>query len=390
MRFDSKNYKYKKRKTPDLTEKEFKIGEGRISGYISVFLGALSLIAVLAYQFPSYLTTTELRAVYDANILQVILKYCMWASLSFALLTFILNKKKRMGAIAILFLFMAFVFGGYTIPVGSVTPSKLSFGIDWLILAFIVSAVLFIFIEKIFPKYKEQIITRPEWKLDLIYFIVNHLLITVLLLVANYFFTNVFSWAISSSLQNWIQSLPILIQVGILILTADFVLYWSHRLYHEVPQLWKVHAIHHSVEYMDWLAGSRNHIFQTFSDRIFAIIPLYLIGPDKLALDIYIGFAAFQAVYVHANVNIPMGPLNYLLVTPKFHHWHHSSQKPAIDTNYSVHTPLYDVLFGTYHMPKSHWPSNYGTYPRIPRTFFKQFFYPFTKKSKQNTKIQQK
>ena len=75
MRFDSKNYQYKKRKTPDLSEKQFKIGQGRISGYISIFLGALSLIAVLAYQFPSYLTTTELRAVYDANILQVVFKY---------------------------------------------------------------------------------------------------------------------------------------------------------------------------------------------------------------------------------------------------------------------------------------------------------------------------
>ena len=119
---------------------------------------------------------------------------------------------------------------------------------------------------------------------------------------------------------------------------------------------------------------------QTFSDRIFAIIPLYLIGPDKAALDIYIVFAAFQAVYVHANVNIPLGPLQYLVVTPKFHHWHHSSQKPAIDTNYSVHTPLFDALFKTYHMPKEHWPSHYGTVPRVPRSFFKQLFYPLSKK----------
>lgn len=382
MRFKSKGYKYKKRVTPDLSDKQFKIGDGRISGYIAVFLGALSLIAVTAYQFPSYLTTTELRAVYDAKALQIILKYSMWISLAFALLTFILNKRKRMGAVGVLFVVLAFLLGGYTVPVGAVTPSKFSFGLDWLILAFIVSAVLFIFIEKVFPKYKEQIIARPEWKLDLVYFIINHLLITVLLLVANYFFTNVFSWAISQNLQDWIQSLPIIVQVIILIITADFVLYWSHRLYHEVPRLWKVHAIHHSVEYMDWLAGSRNHILQTFSDRIFAIIPLYLIGTDKAALDIYIAFAAFQAVYVHANVNIPMGPIKYILVTPKFHHWHHSSQKPAIDTNYSVHTPLFDILFKTYHMPKLHWPSHYGTVPRVPRSFIKQLFYPLSKKQK--------
>ena len=383
MRFDSKGYKYKKRQTPDLSEKEFRIGDGRISGYISLFLGALSLLAVLAYQYPSYLTTTELRAVYDADLLQSALKYCMWISLFFALLTFILNKKKRMGAIGSLFVITAFLLGGYTVPTGPVIPSELSFGLDWLILAFVISAALFIFIEKVFPKYTEQVIARPEWKLDMVYFVINHLLITVLLLVANYFFTHVFSWAISESLQTKIQSLPLIIQVVILIITADFVLYWSHRFYHEVPGLWKIHAIHHSVEYMDWLAGSRNHILQTFSDRIFAIIPLYLIGPDKAAIDIYISFAAFQAVYVHANVNIPVGYLRYILVTPKFHHWHHSSQKPAIDTNYSVHTPLFDVIFKTYHMPKLHWPSHYGTVPRLPRTFLKQLMYPILKSKKQ-------
>ena len=382
MRFSARGYEYKQRVTPDLSDKQFIIGEGRISGYISMFLGILSFLAVLAYQFPSYLTTTDLRAAYDANTLQVILKYCMWISVLFGLVTFALNKKKRMGAIGVLFTLLAFMFGGYNVTTGPVEPSPLSLGLDWLILAFVVSAVLFIFIEKVFPKYKDQIITRPEWKLDLFYFVINHLLITVLLLVANYFFTTAFSWAISDNLQSTIQALPIYLQVIIILLTADFVLYWSHRIYHEVPKLWKIHAIHHSVEYMDWLAGSRNHILQTFSDRIIAIIPLYLIGPDKAALDIYIAFAAIQAVYVHANVNIPMGPLQYILVTPKFHHWHHSSQKPAIDTNYSAHTPLFDMLFRTYHMPKNHWPSHYGTVPRLPRKFLKQIIYPFIRNKK--------
>lgn len=379
MRFSSKDYQYKERVTPDLSDKAFKIGEGRISGYISMFLGILSFLAVMCYQFPSYLTTTDLRAVYDAEYLQIILMVTMWCSLVFGLLTFILNNKKRMGAIGILFTLLSFSLGGYHLPTGPVKPSHLSLGLDWMILAFIASAILFIFIEKVFPKYKDQIITRPEWRLDMIYFVFNHLLITVLLLTANYFFNSVFSWAVSAELQNFVLSLPIWVQVIILMVTADFVLYWSHRAYHEVPGLWNFHAVHHSVEYMDWLAGSRNHVLQTFSDRIMAIIPLYLIGADKAALDIYVAFAAFQAVYVHANVSIPTGFLKYIFVTPQFHHWHHSSQKPAIDTNYSVHLILFDVLFRTYHMPKDHWPSHYGTVPRLPRTFMSQLMYPLKK-----------
>ena len=188
-----------------------------------------------------------------------------------------------------------------------------------------------------------------------------------------------FSWAVSESLQTFVQSLPVVLQVVILILCADFVLYWSHRIFHENPRLWKIHAVHHSVEHMDWMAGSRNHVIQTFIDRSLALVPLYLIGADKQALDIYVGFAAFQAVFVHANIGIPFGPLKYIICTPQYHHWHHSSEKPAIDTNYAVHTPLYDKLFGTYHMPADHWPAEYGTTKRLPRTFFKQLIYPFVK-----------
>lgn len=58
-------------------------------------------------------------------------------------------------------------------------------------------------------------------------------------------------------------------------------------------------------------------------------------------------------------------------------YWHHSSEKPAIDTNYAVHMPFYDRLFGTYHMPDEHWPADYGTVEKLPHGYFKQMFYPF-------------
>ena len=88
-------------------------------------------------------------------------------------------------------------------------------------------------------------------------------------------------------------------------------------------------------------------------------------------------FAALQAVLVHANVAIPFGPLRYLVTTPQYHHWHHSSERPALDTNFAVHVPLWDWLFGTLHMPGAHWPADYGTTKRLPRTFWGQTLYPF-------------
>jgi len=375
----SESYDYQPRVVESMPDQVFKLWDGKISGYIACFLGGLSMLAVLCFQYPEYLTTAELRAAYDADFLQVVLKYSMFMSLGFGLLTFVLQKNRRLGAIGVLLTLTAFALGGYNIETRSVEKLPLSFGLDWLILAFLVSALLFIFLEKVFPKYREQVILRPEWQLDLFYFCINHLLITVLLLVGNYFVATVFSWAVSDGFQQWMQSLPITAQVIILIFCADFVLYWSHRIFHENPYLWKFHAVHHSVEHMDWMAGSRNHVVQTFVDRCLAMVPLYLLGADKVALDIYVSIAAFQAVYVHANVSIPLGPLKYLIATPQYHHWHHSSQKPAIDTNYAVHMPFYDLIFGTYHMPGDHWPSHYGTTKRLPRTYVGQLLYPFRK-----------
>ncbi len=368
-------YQYKQRQVELDRAKAFRLGEGRISGYSSLFLGILSLLAVFAFLYPSYLTTTELRQAYDAAFLQQLLKYGMYFSLFLGVLTFILGGQRRLGVAGIIFTLIAFALGGYNIPIGSVEPRPLSLGVDWLILAFLASVFVFVSLEKILPKYRNQVILRKEWGLDLFYFCFNHLAISAILLYANYHVTH-FNWALSPDFQALIQSAPVLLQVIVIIIAADFVLYWEHRLFHEVKSLWPIHAVHHSVETMDWLAGSRGHFVQVFSERAMVMVPLYLIGPDQAALDIYVAFAALQAVLIHCNTNLKFGWLKYVFVTPQFHHWHHSSEKPAIDTNYSAHLVIFDRLFGTYHMPKEHWPAEYGTTVKLPSSFVGQLVYP--------------
>lgn len=373
----SPNYPYRDREVELDKENQFRFGDGKICGALSLLLGVLSLLAVLAYLFPSYLTTAELREAYDAKTLQTVLKYAMYLSVIFGVLTFFMRKHVRKGATGILFTVIAFSLGGYNVPVGPVEPSSFSIGVDWMILAFLGSVIIFMALEKLFPKYKDQIILRKEWKLDLFYFCFNHLMISAIILYGNYHASH-FDWAISASFQQWVQSIPVYLQVALIILCADFVLYWEHRIYHEVDSLWPVHAVHHSVENLDWLAGSRGHFIQVFSERALVMIPLYLLGTDKAALDIYVIIAALQAILIHCNLSFSFGPLKYIFVTPQFHHWHHSSEKPAIDTNYSAHTVLFDRLFGTYHMPGKHWPADYGTTKRLPRSYLGQTIYPVT------------
>ncbi len=371
------DYQYRERQVALDADREFRLGEGKISGYSALFLGALSLLAVLAYLYPAYLTTIELRQAYDAVFLQKVLKYGMYFSLFFGILTFILNKHKIQGGIGIVLTLIAFALGGYTIPVGPVESQRLSLGVDWLILAFLGSVMVFMTLEKLFPRHKNQVILRAEWGLDLFYFCFNHLMISAILIYANYHASR-FDWAVSPALQEFVQSVPIVLQVLVIIISADFVLYWEHRLYHEVRWLWPVHAVHHSIENLDWLAGSRGHFIQVFSERAMVMVPLYLLGADKTALDIYVTFAALQAILIHCNLKFSFGFLKYIFVTPQFHHWHHSSEKPAIDTNYSAHTVLFDWLFKTYHMPPAYWPADYGTTVRLPRTYIGQTLYPIT------------
>ncbi|MCU1441708.1 MAG: Sterol desaturase, partial [Rhodoglobus sp.] len=169
-------------------------------------------------------------------------------------------------------------------------------------------------------------------------------------------------------------------QLLLCILVADLMQYWTHRAYHEVPYLWKFHAVHHSTKTMDWLAGSRMHVLELVFTRVCVLGPLYVFGFEKSVMDAYIIVVGFQAVFNHANVHLPWGPLKYLVVTPDFHHWHHSSDEAAIDKNYAAHYSFLDHLFRTVVKTDGKFPENYGVQgDYMPEGFVRQQLFPFKK-----------
>ncbi len=375
---ENEQYSYGERTEEYDQKKAFRPGEGRISGYISATLGILSLASVLCFIFPSYLTTPEFRESYDVDVLRWLLRAGWMTSVVFGLGTFVLNRRKRMGAVGLVCCGIAYLLGGWNVEIGDIR-GNFALGVDWMVLDFLGSTILFVFIEKLWPKYADQPILRPEWRLDLWYFAFNHLAISVFLIAGHTFATRAFGWAQNDTLREGIQSLPIPVQVLLLMLAADLVQYWVHRTFHEVPALWRFHAVHHCTETMDWLAGSRNHIVQILVDRSLVTVPLFLLSAAKPAFDTYVVIAAFQAVFIHANVSWNFGPLRHIFATPQFHHWHHSRDKPAIDTNYAIHFAFLDKLFGSFHLPDDHWPKEYGTTKPLPSTFLGQLAYPFTR-----------
>jgi len=93
-------------------------------------------------------------------------------------------------------------------------------------------------------------------------------------------------------------------------------------------------------------------------------------------------FAAFRglwAIFIHANVRLPIGPLRMLIGAPELHHWHHDRERES--GNYANVSPLMDLLFGTYHCP-NHEPAALGVNESVPKTYLGQLLYPFRRRRK--------
>ncbi len=355
-------------------------GKGMMSGEIALFLAVLCCFGVLAFHFPEYLTMPELRRAYNVDVIRQIMLVAMMVSGSLALYNILFNRVRWLSLWAFGLCLLALLAGGHKVAVTDLTQNTPYIGLDWLILDLLTSALIFVFIEKIFALRKEQGVFRPEWQTDLAYFIVNHLLIGFMLLTVNLIVHRIFGWAVKNEVQAWIQGLPFIVELFLILLLADLVQYWTHRAYHEVPFLWRFHAVHHSVKSMDWLAGSRLHAFEIIFTRVCVLAPIFIFGFSKEVIDAYIIIVGFQAVFNHANVSVRLGVLRYIFVTPNFHHWHHSQDDEAIDKNYAANFAFLDYIFGTAVKADREWPNQYGVVgDYVPKGIWPQLRFPFKK-----------
>ncbi len=357
-----------------------KPGRGLVTGVIALTLSILCVLGVLAFHFPEYLTTPELRKSYDVATIRQLLLGALVVAGALSLVNIVFNRARWLSAVAFLLVALAALLGGHQVHVDPNFPDHTPYiGLDWFILDLLGSSLIFIFIEKLFALRKDQPVFRPEWQTDFQHFIVNHMVVGFVLLATNLMVHRFFGWAAHDGIRGWVADLPFWAGLFLIILVADLVQYWTHRAYHEVPLLWRLHAVHHSVKSMDWMAGSRQHILELLITRTLVLAPIYVLGFSKEVIDAYIVIVGFQAVFNHANVSVRLGPLRYLIVTPNFHHWHHSQDDEAIDKNYAAHFAFLDYLFGTAVKSDREWPKDYGVVgDYVPDGFGRQFMFPFT------------
>lgn len=358
-------------------------GVGLASGVLALTLAILSLLGVAAFHYPQYLTTPELRRAYSPDVIRHILFAALVLSGSISLLNVLFKRRRSLNAVAGVLVLISVAAGGSHVPVADFPDHTPYIGLDWFILDLLGSTIIFAALEKLFPLYRGQLLFRKEWQTDMMHFAFNHFIVGLALLTVNFAIHRLFGWMVNDSVHDAVQAIPFIPQLLLCILVADLVQYWFHRSYHEVPFLWRFHAVHHSAKTMDWLAGSRQHMLELICTRVGVLGGLYVLGFEKNVMDAYIIIVGFQAVFNHANVHLPWGPLKYVFVTPDFHHWHHSSDEVAIDRNYAAHYAFLDHLFGTAIKGQKGFPEKYGVQgDYMPDGFVAQQKFPFSSQKK--------
>lgn len=349
---------------------------GWVTGVLSAVLGALAFGAVLCLWFPAVLTTPALRDVYPMEIVRTTIKVALGVAFVLGVISVLLKRRKALGLTGAGLALLATVMGGSEVAVATPVARANHVGLDWFLLDLFLLSAIFVPIELLWARLREQSTFRPEWRTDLWHFGVSHLLVQLTVFLTMAPAALFFRWAVAPEVQAAVAAQPLVLQFVEVLLVADLTQYTVHRLFHRVPWLWRFHEIHHSSRYMDWLAGSRLHLVDIVVTRGLTFVPLYVAGFAQGAVFAYVLFVSFQAVLIHANVSWRFGPVRWLLATPQYHHWHHAVE--PVDVNFAVHLPVIDAVFGTLYLPGDRWPAAYGLAgPPVPDGYWVQMVFPF-------------
>jgi sterol desaturase/sphingolipid hydroxylase (fatty acid hydroxylase superfamily) len=187
---------------------------------------------------------------------------------------------------------------------------------------------------------------------------------------------------VPASFQATIAARPLGERLLAGLVIGEIGFYWGHRWTHEIPFLWRFHVIHHSAEHVYFLTSARAHPIDNVFVRLCGLIPTYILGvaspltpTGSLVPVAIVLIATVWGFFIHSNIKCRLGPLEWLISTPAFHHWHHTLREP-LDRNYASMLPLMDWLFGTFYLPRNQWPSAYGSETKLPKTLSGQLLYP--------------
>jgi sterol desaturase/sphingolipid hydroxylase (fatty acid hydroxylase superfamily) len=187
---------------------------------------------------------------------------------------------------------------------------------------------------------------------------------------------------IPAAITGWASGLPLLAKIPLALIVGEIGFYWGHRWSHEIPFLWRFHAVHHSATHVSFLVNTRGHPVDMVFTRLCGLVLLYAtglattVGRDSGVVAVVVLIVGSKwSFFIHSNMRMRLGFLEEIIATPAFHHWHHTREDHK-DHNYSSMVPVMDRIFGTFYLPK-HWPAEYGTDTYMPESVTGQILEPF-------------
>ena len=242
----------------------------------------------------------------------------------------------------------------------------------------VVVAALFVLVvpfERLFPRHRQPL-RRPGVCTDVAYGVAAPALQLITAVVAIPIALASMAWLPGLALRPLVTALPPVARAALGVVLFDLVGYWIHRFSHEVPFLWRFHAVHHSTPRLDWISGLRVHPL----DGALVAPPIALLLAAGIPIQVTGAVAVVQSVtglFLHANVRWRWRPLQRVVITPEFHHWHHANEAGARNTNYAAFLPVWDLAFGTWFMPADRRPARYGIDEPMPTRLVHQLRYPW-------------
>lgn len=240
--------------------------------------------------------------------------------------------------------------------------------------ATIASACVLIVLERVRPYKTGQKLFRRGFYVDLVWY---GILQSYILSLVIYGLISVVRPYVDPVSVAQYRSLPILVQLGIALLVHDFYIYWFHRLQHTVPILWRIHEAHHSSDDVDWLSGSRSHPTEIMINQTVEYLPLVIFASPEVVLLKGVVDAAW-GMYIHSNIDVSSGYLQYVFNGPEMHRWHHADEECTANVNFSTKLALWDWMFGTAYLPVERKPKRYGMrHVEYPESYLKQTLFAF-------------
>lgn len=360
-----------------------RFGSGWYAGFFGLLLACAGFGLVVALRYPDWFSMPELAAAEQTGWFRPLVHAVLLASYALALLSLLLRRRKAIGFAALAIGIAAALLGGANVSARETHDWGIFFGIDFFVVNLIAAGLMFAPIERFWPHNREQRLFRTEWREDLFYYLISSMLVQIFTYLAlapsSIINANTVSLA---GIRAAIGGQPWLLQFAEAMILTDLAQYWFHRAFHRVPFLWGFHAVHHSAKAMDWLAGARMHFVEIILLRGVTSLPLLTFGFLPSVMQAYVALVYVYSGLVHANLRGDFDRFGHLIVTPRFHHWHHGIEKEAIDVNFAIHFPLWDKLFGTFYLPKGKWPSGYGIGEKMPQGYWRQLAYPFVRSQK--------